>query len=214
MMPDDPNFDLIFALQNKHVSHIAESVGYLTLSWNELQSNLLRLFIAVMAPAKSEVVVAVWHSQLSDKGQRDMLEAACRERQKNEPAFPFTEVLWLLDQAGKVSGYRNAAIHSTWQRGVEGSKPKPDTIYGNPKGEKFAVNSPKELLTEITAYTAQLHEYCNEVVAGVMGWLDGKPLRDKPQQPTFLAGQNPQGKSHLKKNLKSQSLPQSSHKSR
>jgi hypothetical protein len=97
----------------------ALAIGYLTIEWNLLHSNLSMLFSRLMTNSFFGPAHYVWDSTPSDRSQREMLRAVIKSnhtRKKGDKlaAELVTEIEWLLRECDILAEQRNNAIHSVY----------------------------------------------------------------------------------------------------
>jgi hypothetical protein len=100
-------------------------IGDITIIANLLQEAFFHLFWIVIGDhedATYEMVHGVWHTIMSDKTQRDMLEAATIGRFGPNSRFA-QQIKWAIGRAGKLSEFRNDIVHTPVRFAVIDEKP-------------------------------------------------------------------------------------------
>ncbi len=98
----------------KHLAYIGEVAW----RWNCVCVNLMLVFSHLVDPKDYSIGRGIWLALASDKAQREVLEALAKARLKRNPRT-LKNILWAIDQVGKLSGYRNAVIHAPVDADVE-----------------------------------------------------------------------------------------------
>ena len=106
----------------------AAGVGKVMWAWNYSHSAFATLFNAIVAGPHGNIGYALWHSQKSDSGQRDLLRAAADEKFSRNKLI-LRRIRWALNTAGQLSALRNDAAHmaTAWTVGKS-----PPEIVPNP----------------------------------------------------------------------------------
>ncbi len=89
----------------------ASMIGEIAWAWNSMHSRFLQLFCLLVDKDHDEAGAAIWHSQASDRGQREMLLALAKYRLTGHPDL-LTELTWVSKAASDLSGPRNAFVHA------------------------------------------------------------------------------------------------------
>jgi hypothetical protein len=131
------------------------ALGKVAHSWNHLHEELGKIFCAVTQLDLS-VGMAAWHGLRSDRGQRQMLEAAIKGAAESEDWVEehpgaLEGVIWLINRVNCLSGDRNNAIHAPCHAlpGLEDFEIKPITFFGNRLARKL---QGKDILQEFSWY--------------------------------------------------------------
>jgi hypothetical protein len=92
----------------------AIELGWILCEWNTLHEHLCHAFADLLEPADREIAYAIWHSNPSDRGQREMLSCALKVIKSKDPhVIKLCDALrWILDKTRGLSGRRNDAIHA------------------------------------------------------------------------------------------------------
>jgi hypothetical protein len=94
----------------KPIRAFAAPAGQVVWASNYCHSALHGLFCTIVDQANLDMGNAIWHSQQSDKHQRDMLLAAAEVAlAKNKPALRC--VRWAINRANALATKRNDAVH-------------------------------------------------------------------------------------------------------
>ena len=93
-------------------SEVALAIGEVTLEWNKLQESLAALFARVLNARSGAMALKVWHSQVSDRAQRQMLRDAIGSSPVEIREDVVKAIKWLLDEADKLSNRRNQTVHT------------------------------------------------------------------------------------------------------
>src|SRR5580658_6617228 len=107
-LPTDDELNVAFA-------DYAHFLGRVVHGWNRLHERLAELFAEVIGGPQS-VALAVWHSSLNDRAQRNMLEAAIKAVSDDrwEGKFPQakSDIIWLICKINSLSRQRDNAVHA------------------------------------------------------------------------------------------------------
>lgn len=100
---------------DKAFTPVAIQIGRLARLWNALHENMGIIFAAIVSQGNPNIPLAVWHSTISDKSQREMLRAANRawinfnKKLHNKTS---EEITWILNESDILSNKRNEAMHT------------------------------------------------------------------------------------------------------
>lgn len=94
----------------KEIQAHSGEVGRVLFEWNQLHVELALLFSSILPNTSQAVLLAIWHSQGSDTGQRRMLVDAAHPRFWDDPVH-YKRIRWIVQMADKMSAYRNIAAH-------------------------------------------------------------------------------------------------------
>jgi len=175
------------------LSEYKKLLGEVAYSWNKLHETLAKLFATIIG-GDSRMILAAWHSQVSDRSQREMLRAAIGAVEEHiwERRLPEArkDLIWLLDRADSLASMRNYAIHAPVNPSVDFSKREfviePDWFSGNTKA-KFLQG--KNILDEFAWYTARgryLDDYAQAARSALVHNSEVWP----PKLPEPTRGQN------------------------
>jgi hypothetical protein len=106
----------------------AMEIGFLLREWNDLQEQLLSLFITLLRWPNEEIARSIWYAVQNDRSQRRMLlgvasalynpsHPSCKItklQRYNDPsrvAF-WDEILWIIERTDTLGSSRDAAAHS------------------------------------------------------------------------------------------------------
>jgi hypothetical protein len=135
-IPPDEDLEAAFA-------PYIRAAGEVVNAWNRLQETLKDVF-ATITKMPRDMAFAIWHSSRSDSLQRDMLRAAIAATGDNEPwviRLPNakSDLLLLLQKAGKIGEIRNDAIHAPVSLALDGGKLIIIPFYfnGNPRAKNL-----------------------------------------------------------------------------
>ena len=135
-IPPDEDLEAAFA-------PYIRAAGEVVNAWNRLQETLKDVFAAITKMPR-DMAYAIWHSSRSDSTQRDMLRAAIAATDNNEPwvvRLPTakSDLMLLLQKAGKISEVRNDDIHAPVSLALDGGKLIIIPFYfnGNPRAKNL-----------------------------------------------------------------------------
>ena len=178
------------------------ALGQVASAWNEFQDTLCQLFAALLPGSPAGITMAIWHSQQSDRSQRRMLSAviegdALGNFGLEKPEKAKEDVAWLINEANKLSGRRDEAIHAPCflQITLEGEKRMTmvSSYYtGNPSAKildeknivaEFYISDARA--TTLTAYSLRM---INAIASKAYAWPSKRPSlsRDNSLQQTEL----------------------------
>lgn len=100
-----------------HIRHVGEIVH----AWNQAHGMLFHVFSVVIVDGDIELAHAIWHTTQSDKGQREMLDAAVRVKFPSPTNSYRTAILWALSAMSDLGTHRNDAVHAQ----ILGGHPEP-----------------------------------------------------------------------------------------
>jgi len=165
------------------------AVGRLNYAWNNLHETLSKLFVAIASPTLPNIILSVWHSTRSDRGQRDMLLAALvaspEDRWSPRLPGPRNALIWLVQRVDELAESRNDAVHT------------PCSVYASQDGEAevaaafFSANprarklTGKKLIDEFLwceEYCEVLDIFASEALAALID--ERRPWPDTPDLPT------------------------------
>ena len=136
--------------------------------------------------------MTIWHSSKSDRGQRDMLEAALSAQATDEEwtkKFPKADedIRWLLHKVNGVAEQRNNAIHAPCSLGIDSGELEimPIVFFSNLRARKL---SGKDILSEFAWYEKSadiLKAFTREVASASMNHDRPSSWPDRPQLPTL-----------------------------
>jgi len=138
--------------------------------------------------------LAVWHSSISDRTQREMLRAAngAWAAQDSNRKSISKEIEWILNETDNLFGKRNDALHApmlavmnaeTFEFNVE-----PNYFWGHPMAKRL---QGKDVRIEIIKYK-ELAQCLNKYCLGVWGALAMRqPLHERPVLPKTGPQLNP-----------------------
>lgn len=174
---------------NKVKAHITK-VGEITWAWNRLQAAFAWIFIGFVSTKENQVGRVIWNAIASDKAQRDILLALCKDKLNKAQ---YAEICWAVDQANKLSSYRNAFIHSPMLQNINDGELSPNRIstpekYAQKIEDFYKMGNYRDLRGDIL----QLEQFVMEIY---LHWSGAKiSLREKPisrvLQPLPLAKKN------------------------
>jgi hypothetical protein len=180
-----------------------KEIGRLLLAWNDLHERLATLFATTLGTDLTERSFALWHSVRNDQGKRRLLRAAVQKLTESEIGRRdklVDEIIWILDKADILEGYRDDSAHTPLQyvKGdllnlakafgiaelyLQSIKVTPNTSFQNPRASNIEQKQ-KDLLIE--------HKYARErvlvlrdyVIAIDHAWSNaGLPWPSRPSLP-------------------------------
>jgi hypothetical protein len=99
----------------KQFQPYVKAIGQLLLAWNDLHERLSALFVMSMGGGWVDRPLAIWHSVRNDYGKRNLLRSAIlklEDGQKAERPHLVSEILWILDSANELEGFRDDSVHT------------------------------------------------------------------------------------------------------
>jgi hypothetical protein len=183
----------------KALEKYTSQVGRVVWASNGLHAVFLNIFIWLnraetnSIAIESKVYTALWHSMRGDDLQRGALLAVAREAM--EPGHPLAKALiWSLNSAGKLSEYRNDAVHTpfVFNRQTRSWKLAPNKFAGAPnRVAKLMRVGHEKLFKFLAADLEQLTAYADAIFDRVLG-DSGRPLPRRPRlQSVLLVRRNP-----------------------
>lgn len=177
----------------------AKRIGKIAWAWNELHSLFQIFFAHFVDMAKLEFGISVWHALSSDAAQREILEALAKEKWGNTKNVTLCHLLWATKMAGRLSGLRNAYIHSCMEYTVTplGKSIYP-SIFANPKhAKKFSNDSAKDFhaihsdLKSVAAHSRLIFRRFFDTKDAPRSWRKTPILRSFPKSEQGLPTHNP-----------------------
>jgi len=98
-------------IKEKVVQTHAQHVGEIVWASNALHSQLFDLFWTLVSKPNHLLDYNIWHCIQSDSTQREMLEGVAKAVLPAKSAM-LKRIQWIIDSAGKLSRYRNDAVHT------------------------------------------------------------------------------------------------------
>lgn len=175
-------------------------VGEVTWASNLLNGEFLFLLRNLLARDEKELAEQIWHSLRSDDLQRTVVRAAAIKSPRITARMR-KSILWALDRAGKLSEFRNDAIHTAfslqWKPG--GFYFVPDGFASHPKRvDKLERVGYKKLFRTLIGDMMQLWDY--------VGWINLKTAHWNHEARTMPSAKRPRAQSIL---LVQRALPKS-----
>lgn len=179
----------------KLLEPIATKVGMLVIEWNDMCETFGSLFAAIMHPRDpiSWRAIAVWNSIVSDKTQRDMLQAAAKawasidEAQAAAPKLG-DDVEWLCGRANSLSDQRNNFVHSPMTfRLVDNVQTAvvPSTFFNHPRASRLEDRDLIEDLNKFIEYAERLKLFARNIQASIQFGPTVHPWPDRPGLPAL-----------------------------
>lgn len=190
-------FDIDPTLFMGDFAEYAKELGYVTWAWNALHADLADLFFVVSGLPDAATARAIWYSQKSDKGAREMLEAVASARLKGHTNL-LTELGWFLDEIGKTSAFRNDAFHVLWTTEpspvtetflsslARTKKAIPDTVRGTTRTKRLVGKDAQKIFRALANYSHELGQFSRSLIAHVDNPNLGEPLPRRPSRPSVL----------------------------
>jgi hypothetical protein len=199
--------------QERQFKPLALEIGWVAYEWNRLQETLAELFSDAMG-TDSQIALKLWHSQRSDLAQREMLRAAAEHRTavaSTELKLVWDAILWVTNEATKLSGKRNDALHVPFVFVTHADKIEvlPLFFFGNQKARKLAAS--RDLLKEFEWYKnslAVLADYAMSLHYAISA-PEHFPLPHRPVLPNLGQKAPPKRSAHRSKPKQLQLPPQS-----
>jgi hypothetical protein len=172
-------------------SPVALEIGRLAREWNGLHEEMGKVFSYMISPRALALPLAVWHSPTSDRVQRGLLSAALGPWAVENPKETTAKrgIKWLLDEAEKLSGKRNDALHAPLKTYMDTStfifEVEPDYSWGHPVAKRL---QDKDVRLEFHLYriqTACLRKYAISIWRYIanMNNASSEPLPKIPTLP-------------------------------
>jgi len=177
--------------RNKRASQHAALVGQIVWASNTLHATFSAIFTALLRsispdePYKGgDVAGEIWHALRSDDLQRTVLLAAAHSILEDRRR-DIKSLAWALQMAGRLSEYRNDAVHtpftmvlSSW-RPWAGWEPSPDSAGHPHRVAKLHRVGPAKLFRHVIGDLTQLDGYAVAILDRIYA---GKPL-PLPKRP-------------------------------
>lgn len=164
------------------------ALGKTAHAWNHLQEELAQLFSDLTGT--DDLGLALWHTLRSDRGQRDLLEAALKSRLEDEEwreKYPRAkeDIGWLLTECNNLANRRNDAVHAPCTMGIKSGQLEivPFSFYRNPRAQAL---KGKQILQEFAWYEATADTLKNFAVSlGAVFRSDRRSWPETPKLPTL-----------------------------
>jgi hypothetical protein len=178
-----PTDDEIRAIFDPYVA----AVGRVSHAWNYLHERLGQLFVVVIGGDR-RISLAVWYSTKSDRGQREMLEAAIRASSADRwlPRLPAAraDLLWMLKETDHLAEIRNDAMHvpCSAYTSDKGTEMGAAFFNGNPRARKLLG---KQIIQEFSwceQCTENLTRFAMKAETALA--FEQYPWPDRPPMPT------------------------------
>lgn len=131
----------IIPTDRKILSDYTSLVGQIVWASNALHAKFMLIFEELLTEERVKInftmrktAASIWHSLRSDDLQRTVLKATVIERMRQEA--PATKsLLWAITAAGKLTEFRNDAVHTAFVFNKDANKWKmqPNTYAGAPQ---------------------------------------------------------------------------------
>jgi hypothetical protein len=89
----------------------AADIGRIAIAWNGLHVALGESFSLIVSPDSRGLATVAWEAVSSDRSKRAMLEAAAREKFRDDSRW-VQELRWALGQINALEDRRNDVIHT------------------------------------------------------------------------------------------------------
>jgi hypothetical protein len=188
-----------------HFDPYTKAIGSLLLAWNDLHERLSTLFVMTMGMEHFPKSFAIWHKTVRDLGKRQLLKEAINnmgEAQKNGRPKVIDEILWILEIAGKLEGFRDDSAHTPLQYVSEHSlltltdiltipniielvahKVRPNASFANPKAQRLERDK-RDLLVEYRYARERSLVLRDYAIAIDYAWANTQvPWPDRPDLP-------------------------------
>jgi hypothetical protein len=184
---------------------IAKEIGNVTWAWNNLQADLCDLFWLASKIEDPHHSRAIWSAIKSDAGQRDILCALANSHLDKEPYGPHSfkkrqfyhgmrETVWLTNEVGALSAYRNDATHTLWGKDYPRinntsdfasmpNKVVPDIVRGDPRRKRMVGKDARKLFNTVANYSIDLINYSRFVSNWILMWGEDTTFRERPIRP-------------------------------
>jgi hypothetical protein len=188
-----------------HFEPYAKAIGSLLLAWNDLHERLSTLFVMAMGIEHFTKSFAIWHRTVRDLGKRQMLKEAVTNMGASQmlgrPKVA-DEIVWILDVANKLEGFRDDSAHTPLQYASEHSlltlaemltmpnlydfvvpKVRPNASFANPKAQRLEKDK-RDLLVEYRFARERVLVLRDYAIAIDYAWANGQaPWPDRPHLP-------------------------------
>jgi len=161
---------------------LALLIGRVCMAWNELQYTIYGLF-EVTSELEPNAAGAAFFSLKADTAQRDLVQALFSAQFQGRPDL-VKKLTKAMNEIGKMSGERNAAIHTAWSYWASEHRMGPSmawiahkSLKGNP-AHHFS-----DLVRRIDDQCEVIWEVFDEALA-LMQALPPKPLARFRMRPT------------------------------
>lgn len=176
------------------------AVGQVAFHWNDLHEALGLVFVQLVGTSR-KVGLGIWYATQSDRAQRDMLSAALRGREGDDPpwtphARASADIGWVINEIKThLAERRNNAIHAPAEMHlIVGEAEKkvllsdafeigPSYYYGNPRATKL---KGKALIEEFDWYSATaltLAQFTRDMTAALS--TPDVPWPKRPRLPSL-----------------------------
>ncbi len=154
-MSDDPWPLATESSAAKLLNNHAADMGHVAMAWTRLHEELGKLFAVVVTPDRMGVGTSVWHSIISDRGQRAALAAGAQSA-LGETNELYERLKWGLDQLTTLENDRNNTLHSAFGLMIEDGAFRliPIDYTGNPRARNLRG---KDLGIELRSYAQNIH---------------------------------------------------------
>jgi hypothetical protein len=199
--------------RNRSLARHAKTVGQLIYASNYLHALFSAIFSHLVMDLGNEdrwaaydVSRSIWHSLRSDDVQRTVLLGVVRTTMESKPRTS-KSLLWALDKAGKLSEYRNDAVHTPFDLVFSSRRPRweiePDYSAGLPsRVAKLTRVGHQKLFRLALGDLVQLANY----VEGIYSQLADEEPKALPRRPVLRSIQLVQ-KSPPRSNARQQRKP-------
>ena len=157
---------------------LATALGQFALAWNDLHLSLETLFQGLLGKSNALISGAIWNSLASDAAQRDMLKSLANldALGHNVPDRARNEINFILNQAERLRGRRNDAIHAPFVSSAAGEI-VPFIGTGHKKAKNFGDKNVLKELRRCYDATIILSDYANNLSAVLLLGLNDWPAR-------------------------------------
>jgi len=182
--------------EKEAVEKLCLQLGRVNYHWNVLHGTLQLIFIMLVNHRDGDYFLAspgmdLWQAQKSDDGQRSLLKLFAKSYLKEDQEL-WNALVWVLDEVGKLSTYRNDATHAIFFFAEETSK----AIKVNPlltafsRANRLRATGHNDLFTCLVYDLFALDHYATKI----MGILLAPIARDHPnaslqRRPKLLSAQ-------------------------
>lgn len=178
----------------KVMTPFAQAIGAMSIEWNDMCEAFGLLFSRILYPHQpfSRTALAIWHSVINDRTQRDMLKAAAQlrteEANRTFPRFG-KDVEWVLKKANALADHRNNVVHAplTFEldANLQAKTMKAADFFGHPRAIRLeGIDLVKEY-DKMTSYAERLKLFARGIDAAMAFGLAVHPWPNRPQLPSL-----------------------------
>lgn len=164
----------------KAIADYGKLVGEVTWASNRLHATMAGIFAQLVQPGTQILGLSIWNSVKTDSAQRDMLKGATMGRMDVSKSPFARKIIWLCDAVGKISAYRNDAVHTpmiTLLNEKGKWAPVPDSSTPMARAERLDEDKFWRLFRLLRGDFIELDHYA----CGIFGTLASQHFGQKPE---------------------------------